>query len=195
MFIYIDTYRSKLKQNKEAADKALAEISDVLNGMLEISIKAASSTTSDSERQSLSMKYNQLSKKINAISSKTLRPLALFGDTHPSYTDKTSSAFNHCLVHLGAAALNNYLDAIDDLLADISLASINDDYSTLLSLGINLRNGKSSDENLRHAVINFTQKYITAFLSFQKDTSVNALSYTLEITNDDIIIGTHISPP
>lgn len=176
------------------ADATMGQMSSMLDRMLELSEMASNGTYSYEERQSMDKEYQQLLDEVNRLGKGTsFNGMTLFHQDGAAGASQTVGPENAGLseeLTFSGGNLEAYLDGLDNLLSDISLAASSQDEEKLLSLGIDRSNGKTDSENLRLAVQSFTKDNAERLLNTENSTSgFGGRSFELVLSSGNITVN------
>lgn len=178
----------------QAADGSLGEVQSMLNRMYELSNMAQNGIYNDLDRDQFDKEYQQLLDEINRIgSSSTFNGHKLFGGNDVTTRKSTGTNFSDAGLVTDIVAeggnLQLYLDEVDKLTLQISEAAKNGDNDKLLALGIDRSNGKSDEENLKDAIMEFTKDNGARLLNTPSATSeFSGAKYSLLLSGNNITV-------
>lgn len=150
----------------QLSDGALAEMNSMLGRMQELADMASNGIYSEVERHNMNAEYQQLLEEINrGGQGPAFNSVKLFQSSSLKSSSGEGTSSGTSKLSFQGSNLEAYLDGLDKLLNDISLAAGKGDDKTLLSLGIDRSNGKTNSENLRSAVIEYTKENAAKLLN------------------------------
>lgn len=158
-----------------AADGSMGEMSSMLDRMQELAARAATETLSANERKNLDAEYQQLLSEINRLGiGSSFQSRTIFQGAGGIGASQVEALNPETVIR--GTNLDAYLDSIDQLMADINTAAKAGDDEKLLSLGIDRSNGKSDSENLRNAILKFTEENASQLLNQPSDSNSGLVS-------------------
>lgn len=138
----------------EIADGGYGSMQDILRRMQELALQSANGIYGSSDRSKLESEYEELLKSLDSVSGSIGNQLgSLFGKGRTSGSEPSGET-----ISFSGGNLEAYLDGLDGLLSQISIAARQGDTLALEKLGISSLDGLSDSEKLHSAIIQFTKE-------------------------------------
>lgn len=174
----------------QISDGVLGEMNSMLGRMQELADLAANGIYSEVERHNMDAEYQQLLSEINrGRESVVYDSKKLFASSGlKNVSGKAADSDPSANISFQGNNLKAYLDGLDQLLSDISLAAGQGDDDALLALGIDRANGKTDCENLHSAVIEYTKENAARLLNTPGNSDGSGSDFTIDLSDGEIII-------